>query len=426
MSDPSRTLFKKACRLIPGGVNSPVRAFGAVGGVPRFIARARGARVWDEGGRSYIDFVCSWGALILGHAHPAVVRAVRRQSARGTSYGAPTRLEVELAGEIHSAFPSMDWVRLVNSGTEAVMSAVRLARGATGRALIVKFDGCYHGHADALLVKAGSGAAASGRPSSAGVVSAVARHTVSLPFNDRAALARFFKRKGSRVAAAIVEPVAGNMGVILPDRAFLSDLRDATRRAGAQLIFDEVITGFRFRWGGVQTLFGIEPDLTTLGKIIGGGFPLAAFGGSRRLGRFLAPLGPVYQAGTLSGNPVATAAALATLARLKAPKFYDRLNAKADWFYQSLAAILARARTPVVLSAFGGMFSFWFGCDIPRNFAQARKSRRERFRRFFHEALSRGVFFAPSPLEANFISAAHSKMELRRSLDVVERALRVL
>ncbi len=397
-----------------------------MGGTPLFITRAKGSSIWDEAGRRYLDFVCSWGALILGHAHPAVVRAVRAQAARGTTFGAPTRAEVELAEVIHSAFPSMAWVRLTSSGTEAVMSAIRLARGATGRSLLVKFDGCYHGHTDALLVRAGSGVAASSCPSSAGVPRAVARDTVSLPYNDEGALRRLFKRRGSRVAAVIVEPVAGNMGVILPRREFLAEARRLTRSHGALLIFDEVITGFRFLWGGAQTLLGIEPDLTTLGKIAGGGFPLAAFGGAKRLAKCLAPLGPVYQAGTLSGNPVATAAALATLKILRSPSFYDRLNARAQGFYHALSKLLARSRVPVALSAFGAMFSLWFGCDIPGNLVGAKKTQAGLFRRFFHEALRRGLYLAPSPLEAHFLSAAHSGRDLDRALDAVGGALRVL
>ena len=393
----SANLFKAASRVIPGGVNSPVRAFRGVGGEPFFVASAEGARLTDVDGRSYLDFVGSWGPLILGHAARPVVEAVTAAVSRGTSYGAPTPGEVDLAEMITAAYPSMEMVRLVSSGTEATMSAIRVARGATGRDVLLKFDGCYHGHADSLLVKAGSGGATFGIPDSAGVPESLARLTVTASFNDIAGVRAIFEARGREVAAVIVEPVAGNMGVVPPAPGFLEALRDLCTRHGAVLIFDEVITGFRLAFGGAQMKYGIRPDLTCLGKIIGGGLPVGAYGGSRDLMSRVSPLGPVYQAGTLSGNPLAVAAGLATLER-------------------GLVAAAGKAGVPFTVNRVGSMLTGFFTDKPVTDYATAKRSDAARYGRFFHAMLARGVFLAPSQFEAAFVSLAH------RDADIVAAA----
>ena len=414
----SRRLLADAERLIPGGVNSPVRAFRSVGGEPRFIARGEGARIWDVDGRQYLDFVASWGPLILGHAPPAVVEAVTVAAARGTSYGAPTPQEVELAAMVTAAYPSMEMMRLVSSGTEATMSAIRVARGATGRDLLVKFDGCYHGHADSLLVKAGSGGATFGIPDSRGVPAAVATLTLTLPFNDLAAVRELFRVRGGEIAALIVEPVAGNMGVVPPAPGFLAGLREITAAHGALLIFDEVITGFRVAHGGAQELYGVRPDLTCLGKIIGGGLPVGAYGGSRAIMEHVAPLGGVYQAGTLSGNPLAVAAGLTTLRALEDRKVYGRLDALGARLERGLAEAAEKAGVPLAINRVGSMLTAFFCAGPVRDYAGARAADAARYARFFHAMLERGVALAPSQFEAAFVSLAHSEDDI----DVAARA----
>ncbi len=415
--------MRRAERVIPGGVNSPVRAYTAVGGSPPFLVRGKGAHVWDADGRRYVDYVGSWGPLILGHAHPAVVRAVARAAARGTSFGAPTAGEVEIAELICRALPAVEMVRFVSSGTEATMSAIRLARAATGRKKILKFDGCYHGHADALLVGAGSGVATLGIPGSPGVPEEFVRLTVSAPYNDLAAVEDAFRLHGAELACAIVEPVAGNMGLVLPARGFLEGLRELCDRHGALLVFDEVMTGFRVAWGGAQALYGIRPDLTCLGKVVGGGLPAAAYGGRRELMREVAPSGPVYQAGTLSGNPLAVAAGLETLRRLAKRGSYEALGRKTRALADGLAERAAAASVELTTAAVGGMFGFFFHPGPVANFEAAKKSNGPRFRRFFGEMLARGVYLAPSAYEAGFVSLAHGERELAATLRAAEAAL---
>src|SRR5437667_6069363 len=408
MSD-SKRLFEAATRLIPGGVNSPVRAFKGVGGEPFFVARGEGARIWDVDGRSYLDFLGSWGPLVLGHAPKTVVEAIGEAARRGTSYGAPTALEVEMAEAVTAAYPSMEMVRLVSSGTEAGMSAIRVARGFTGRDVIVKFDGCYHGHADSLLVKAGSGGATFGVPDSAGVPAALAALTLALPFNDLAAVSRALESRRGEVAAVLVEPVAGNMGVVPPAPGFLAGLRELCTRHGALLIFDEVITGFRVAFGGAQALYSVRPDLTCLGKIIGGGLPVGAYGGSRELMSKVAPLGAVYQAGTLSGNPLAVAAGLATLRALEDPAAYDRLDRLGALFQRGITEAAAAAGIPVTVNRVGSMLTAFFSDGPVTDYLSARRADTARYARFFHGILERGVFLAPSQFEAAFVSLAHSE-----------------
>jgi len=419
----SKSLFEAACRLIPGGVNSPVRAFRGVGGEPFFVARGEGARIWDVDGRSYLDFLGSWGPLILGHAAPPVVAAITQAAARGTSYGAPTALEVEMAEAITAAYPSIELVRLVSSGTEAAMSAIRLARGATGRSLLVKFDGCYHGHADSLLVKAGSGGATFSIPDSAGVPGPLAQLTVTAPFNDLDAVKSLFRERGPEIAAIIVEPVAGNMGVVPPRPGFLEGLREITRAHDAVLIFDEVITGFRVAYGGAQELYGVRPDLTCLGKIIGGGLPVGAYGGSRKLMSHVAPLGAVYQAGTLSGNPLAVAAGLATLARLRDRDVYRRLETLGAELERGLRAGAERARVPLTVNRVGSMLTGFF-CDAPvTDYDSAKRSDTKRYARYFHGMLERGVFLAPSQFEAAFVSLAHTDADIASAVRAASEVL---
>jgi len=419
----SLALLRRAERVIPGGVNSPVRAYTAVGGSPPFIARGKGAQIWDADGRRYIDYVGSWGPLILGHAQPGVLRAVARAAARGTSFGAPTEGEVEIAEKICAALPSVEMVRFVSSGTEATMSAIRLARGATGRKKILKFDGCYHGHADALLVGAGSGVATLGIPGSPGVPEEFVRLTVQAPYNDLAAVAAAFRTHGPELACVIVEPVAGNMGCVPPLRGFLEGLRELCDQHGALLIFDEVMTGFRVAWGGAQELYEIRPDLSCLGKVVGGGLPAAAYGGRRELMREIAPSGPVYQAGTLSGNPLAVAAGLETLRQLERPGVYEALTETARLLSAGLAERAVAAGVELCTAAVGGMFGFFFQPGPVRSFEEAKKSHGPRFRRFFAEMLARGVYLAPSAFEAGFVSLAHGRRELRATLRAAEAAL---
>jgi glutamate-1-semialdehyde 2,1-aminomutase len=420
--DRSASLFAEAQKYIPGGVNSPVRAFRAVGGQPRFIRRGFGARVEDVDGNVYIDYVCSWGPLILGHAHPAVVAAVRAAAELGTSFGAPTEAEVELARLVCQLFPSVELVRFVNSGTEATMSAIRVARAYTGRPKILKFDGCYHGHADSLLVKAGSGVLTFNAPDSAGVTAAAAGETLSAPYNDLATVERIFEAHGREIAAVIVEPVAGNMGVVPPKPGFLEGLRRLTAEAGALLVFDEVITGFRLAPGGAQELYGITPDLTCLGKILGGGLPVGAYGGRREIMGLVAPLGPVYQAGTLSGNPLAMAAGLATLRTLLEPGSYERLETVSHQLAEGLAEAAREAGVPVRVNRVGSMLTVFFTGDEVTDYEGARRADTARFARFFHGMLERGVFLPPSQFEALFVSLAHTEAEVEFT---VQAALQV-
>ena len=423
-NDTSKALFERARRLIPGGVNSPVRAFRAVGGDPHFIASGSGSRIVDEDGNEFIDHVGSWGPMILGHAHPAVVEAVTRQAARGASFGAPTRGEVEMAETVSRLVPSVEMLRMVSSGTEATLSAVRLARGATGRAKIVKFEGCYHGHADAFLIKAGSGAATFGHPDSPGVTEGTARDTLIAPFNSLDAVSGIFAQNPGAVAAVIVEPVVGNMGVVIPLPGFLEGLRDLCTREGAILIFDEVMTGFRLALGGAQQRFGIGPDLTTLGKIIGGGLPAAAYGGRRDLMEKIAPAGPVYQAGTLSGNPLAVAAGLATLRTIEAdPSFYDRLEAKGAALEAGVAGALAKHGYPCRLARCGSMWTLFFTKDDVNDWTGAAKSDTGRFGRWFRGMLARGIYVAPSQFEANFLSIAHTDADIDATVKASSAAL---
>jgi len=408
----SKSLFEAACRLIPGGVNSPVRAFRGVGGEPFFVARGEGARIWDVEGRSYLDFLGSWGPLILGHAAPTVVAAVTEAAARGTSYGAPTALEVEMAEAITAAYPSIELVRLVSSGTEAALSAIRVARGATGRELLLKFDGCYHGHSDSLLVKAGSGGATFSIPDSAGVPAPLAQLTLTAAFNDLDGVRAIFRERGRKIAAVIVEPVAGNMGVVPPRPGFLEGLRELTKAHDAVLIFDEVITGFRVAYGGAQELYGVQPDLTCLGKIIGGGLPVGAYGGSRSLMNHVAPLGAVYQAGTLSGNPLAVAAGLATLARLRDREVYRRLEALGSELERGLRDAAAKANVPLTVNRIGSMLTAFFCDGAVTDYASAKRADTKRYARYFHAMLERGVFLAPSQFEAAFVSLAHTDADI--------------
>ena len=419
----SQQLFQRAQLCIPAGVNSPVRAFRAVGGTPPFIQRGKGAQVWDADGRAYIDYVGSWGPLIVGHAHPEVVKAVEHAAGRGLSFGAPTEPEIEMAELLCRLMPTIEQVRLVSSGTEATMSAIRLARGHTGRDKIVKFEGCYHGHADALLVKAGSGALTFGQPSSAGVPDSTAANTLVLEYNNEIALERTFEREGAAIAAVIVEPVAGNMNLVAPRPGFLETLRSVCTRHGAVLIFDEVMTGFRVALGGAQALYGIKPDLTTLGKVIGGGMPVGAFGGRRDIMQAIAPLGPVYQAGTLSGNPVAVAAGLATLKLIQAPGFFDRLAATARSLCEGLARCAQKQGVPLAAASVGGMFGIYFRETPPASYAEVMQCDKEAFNRFFHAMLVEGVYFAPSAYEAGFVSSAHGTAEIENTVAAADKVL---
>lgn len=417
----NQQLFELSQQRIPGGVNSPVRAFRSVGGAPLFFRRGQGATVWDADDKTYLDYVGSWGPLIVGHAHPAVLEAVQAAAQNGLSFGAPTAAELEMAELLCQLVPSMKQVRLVSSGTEATMSAIRLARGYTSRSRIIKFEGCYHGHADALLVKAGSGALTFGHPSSAGVPAETAAHTTVLDYNDIAGLEQTFSQIGAEIAAVIVEPVAGNMNLVAPQPGFLSALRELCTQHGSVLIFDEVMTGFRVGLGSAQGLYQIKPDLTTLGKVIGGGMPLAAFGGRRDIMQHLAPLGPVYQAGTLSGNPVAVAAGLATLRLIQAPGFYEKLAAGTRQLTEGLVAAAKKHGIVFSAQAVGGMFGLYFRATPPTSYAEVMECDKEAFNRFFHAMLDEGVYLAPSAFEAGFVSAAHGEKEINATLAAAEQ-----
>ncbi len=421
MTSRNEELFARAQRTIPGGVNSPVRAFRSVGGTPRFLKKALGARVWDADGKEYLDYVGSWGPAILGHADPVVVEAVRSAALDGLSFGAPTEREIEMAERLCELLPSMEMVRLVSSGTEATMSAIRLARGFTGRDAIVKFEGCYHGHADSLLVKAGSGLLTFGNPSSAGVPEDFAKHTLVLDYNNPAQLEETFKARGGEIACVIIEPIAGNMNLVRPSAEFMHLLRRLCTEHGVVLIFDEVMTGFRVGPRGVQGLFGITPDLTTLGKVIGGGMPVGAFGGRRDIMQKIAPLGPVYQAGTLSGSPVAVAAGLASLGQIARPGFYETLAARTTRLVAGLNAAAAQHGVGFVADSVGGMFGLYFAKAVPQNYAEVMACDKERFNRFFHAMLGAGHYFAPSAFEAGFVSAAHAEADIDSTIAAAEQ-----
>lgn len=420
MSQSNQQLFERAQKYIPGGVNSPVRAFRSVGGTPRFFAKGTGPRVTDADGKTYLDYVGSWGPLILGHAHPEVVKAVQDAAVDGLSFGAPTEREVEMAELLCGMLPSLDMVRLVSSGTEATMSAIRLARGFTGRDLLIKFEGCYHGHSDGLLVKAGSGLLTFGNPSSGGVPADVAQHTLVLDYNDVGQLEAAFAEHGARIAAVIVEPVAGNMNLIAPQQAFLDAMRALCTQHGAVLIFDEVMTGFRVGPQCAQGHYGITPDLTTLGKVIGGGMPVGAFGGKRAIMEKIAPLGPVYQAGTLSGNPVAVAAGLATLRLIQAPGFYEALTASTRALCDGLVAAARRYGIAFSAQSVGGMFGIYFRASCPTSYAEVMECDKDAFNRFFHAMLDAGHYLAPSAFEAGFVSAAHSADDIAATVAAAE------
>ena len=419
-------LFERAKQLIPGGVNSPVRAFKAVGGTPRFVQRAQGAYLWDADGQRYIDYIGSWGPMILGHGHPAVLEAVQKAMLEGFSYGAPTEREVKMAEEIIKLVPSIDMVRLVSSGTEAAMSAIRLARGATGRNKIIKFEGCYHGHADALLVKAGSGLATFGNPTSAGVPLDVVKDTLVLEYNHIAQLEEAFAVHGREVACLMIEPICGNMNFVRASVPFMQRCRELCSEYGTLLVFDEVMTGFRVALGGAQSVYaksipGFKPDMTVLGKVIGGGMPMAAFGGSRAVMELLAPIGSVYQAGTLSGNPVATACGLATLREIQKPGFYDALAARTQSLVTGLTAAATRAGVPFCADSEGGMFGFFLLGQLPQNYATVMTTDGPAFNRFFHAMLDAGVYYAPALYEAGFVSAAHTAADIDVTVDAAAR-----
>ena len=429
--DRNQQLFDRAKTLIPGGVNSPVRAFKAVGGTPRFVQRAQGAYFWDANGKQHIDYIGSWGPMILGHGHPAVVEAVQKALLEGFSFGAPTEREVELAEEIVKLVPSLDMVRLVSSGTEAGMSAIRLARGATGRKKIIKFEGCYHGHADALLVKAGSGLATFGNPTSAGVPPEVVQHTLVLEYNNIEQLEAAFAEHGADVATLMIEPIAGNMNFVRASVPFMTRCRELCTQHGALLAFDEVMTGFRVGLGSAQGVYaslipGFEPDMTVMGKVIGGGMPLAAFGAKRAVMEQLAPLGAVYQAGTLSGNPVATACGLATLKEIQKPGFFEALSARTQSLTAGLQSAADAAGVPFATDSQGGMFGFFLMDTLPQNYATVMTTSNSRFNTFFHGMLDRGVYFAPALYEAGFVSAAHSAADVQATVDAAAQVFATL
>ena len=429
VSDPNAVLFERAQRVIPGGVNSPVRAFRAVGGTPRFITRAQGAYMWDAAGQRFIDYIGSWGPMILGHGHPEVLAAVQAAAAEGFSFGAPTEREVELAEAIIGLVPGVEQVRLVSSGTEAGMSAIRLARGATGRNTIIKFEGCYHGHADALLVKAGSGLATFGHPTSAGVPAEVVQHTLVLEYNNLSQIEEVFATRGAEIACVMIEPIAGNMNFVRAQVPFVKRIAELCKQHGALFVFDEVMTGFRVALGGAQSVYaklipGFQPDISVFGKVIGGGMPLAAFGTSREIMKNLAPLGPVYQAGTLSGNPVATACGLATLKLISQPGFFDALAARTRRLTDGLAAVAKEAGVPMVTDSEGGMFGFFFADSLPQEYNTVMATDKARFNRFFHGMLDRGVYLAPALYEAGFVSAAHTDADIDATLEAARAVLR--
>jgi len=430
-TDANQALFERAKRVIPGGVNSPVRAFRAVGGTPRFVQRAQGACFWDATGKRHIDYIGSWGPMILGHGHPAVLEAVQKAALDGFSFGAPTEREIELAEAILSLLPSMDMLRLVSSGTEAGMTAIRLARGATGRSKIIKFEGCYHGHADALLVKAGSGLATFGNPTSAGVPPEVVQHTLVLEYNNIEQMEQAFELHGSEIACVMIEPIAGNMNFVRASVPFMKRCRELCTQHGAMLALDEVMTGFRVALGSAQSLYaqaipGFEPDMTVLGKVIGGGMPLAAFGARRAVMEQLAPLGPVYQAGTLSGNPVATACGLATLREICKPGFFDALSALTRSLVDGLKAAADAEGVPFSADGEGGMFGFFLLPELPQNYQQVMKSDGAAFNKLFHGLLDRGVYIAPALYEAGFVSAAHSQADIDETVAAAREVFRAL
>ena len=422
----SKDIFRRAEDSLVGGVNSPVRAFRSVGGEPLIVERGSGARLWDADGNQYLDYVCSWGALILGHAHPAVVAAIQDQATRGTSYGVTTELEVELAERIKRAIPSLEKIRFVSSGTEATMSAVRLARGFTKRDFILKFEGCYHGHADSFLSEAGSGLATLGIASSPGVPETFASLTLNVLYNDLAAVEKAFAAHSGKIAAVIVEPVAANMGVVPPAPGFLEGLREITRRDGALLIFDEVITGFRLCYGGAQSLFKVEPDLTTLGKIIGGGLPVAAYGGRAEIMNHVAPLGSVYQAGTLSGNPLAMRAGIEALKQIERPEFHKELNREAEKFAEGLRRVVRQASVAAQVNSAGSLMTVFFCSEPVRNYSDAKKSDTRRFAALFQAMLEDSILFPPSQFEALFLSSAHTEEDIKQTLSAFEDRLQAI
>jgi glutamate-1-semialdehyde 2,1-aminomutase len=429
--DQNAVLFERAQKTIPGGVNSPVRAFRQVGGVPRFVSKASGPYFWDANGQRYIDLIMSWGPMIAGHANPEVVAAVQKAAETSFSYGAPTEGEIELAERICALMPSVEQVRMVSSGTEATMSALRLARGYTGRDLIIKFEGCYHGHADSLLVKAGSGLltfadSTQNAPSSGGVPQDLVKHTLVLPYNDVAAIEEVFNKQGDQIAAVIIEPIAGNMNLIQPSKEFLSAIRSLTSKHGAVLIYDEVMTGFRVALGGAQSLQGITPDLTCLGKVMGGGMPMAAFGGKQEIMNKLAPLGNVYQAGTLSGNPVAVAAGLKTLEIISREGFYECLTGQTEKLMAGLKQAADKANIPFAVDSVGGMFGFYFASEVPSSYEAVTKTDIEAFKKFFHLMLDEGVYLAPSAYEAGFTSIAHDNAVVNDIIAAAEKSFKML
>lgn len=422
--EKSRELYEEAKKYIPGGVNSPVRAFKSVGGTPIFISKAKGSKIYDADGNEYIDYVGSWGPMILGHAHPAVVRAIREAAEKGTSYGAPTELEIKMARLVVEAVPSIEKVRFVSSGTEAVMSAIRLARGYTGREKIIKFEGCYHGHSDSLLAKAGSGVMTLGIPGTPGVTEGTAKDTIVLPYNNLEAVKEAFEREGENIACVIVEPIAGNMGVVLPRPGFLEGLREITKKYGALLIFDEVITGFRVSYGGAQEFYGVIPDLTTLGKIIGGGLPVGAFGGRAEIMDYIAPDGPVYQAGTLSGNPLAMAAGIAVLETLKEKAVYETLEQLSSQLADGLKEAFSEAGIPAYFTRVGSMMCAFFTESEVYDYATASTSDTEMYARYFWGMIEEGCYFAPSQFEAAFVSTAHTELDIEKTVEAARRVLK--
>lgn len=422
MTSRNQQLFEKSQQLIPGGVNSPVRAFRSVGGTPIFFKKGLGSKLWDVDGKEYIDYINSWGPMILGHAHPEVIAAVQQAAANSLSFGAPTGLELEMAELINTLIPSMEQVRLVSSGTEATMSAIRVARGFTKRSKIIKFEGCYHGHADALLVKAGSGLLTFGEPSSAGVPPEVAAHTLTLDYNNTQMLKDTFASIGDEIACVILEPVVGNMNLIVPQQEFLQTLRELCTQHGSVLIFDEVMTGFRVALGGAQALYGITPDMTTLGKVIGGGLPVGAFGGRKDIMGVLAPLGPVYQAGTLSGNPVAVTAGLTTLKLVQAPGFYEKLTAQTAKLTDGLTQAAKAAGVTFSAQSVGGMFGLYFSASPPGSYAEMMQADKNAFNKFFHSMLDSGIYLGPSAFEAGFVSAAHSDADIAQTVQAAASA----
>jgi glutamate-1-semialdehyde 2,1-aminomutase len=422
MTSQNQTLFEKSQQLIPGGVNSPVRAFRSVGGTPIFFKKGLGSKLWDVDGKEYIDYINSWGPMIVGHAHPEVISAVQIAAANSLSFGAPTGLELEMAQEINKLVPSMEQVRLNSSGTEATMSAIRTARGFTKRDKIVKFEGCYHGHSDGLLVKAGSGLLTFGEPDSGGVPASVAAHTLTLEYNNTQQLQDLFAKMGDELACVIIEPVVGNMNLVVPTIEFLQTLRALCTKYGTILIFDEVMTGFRVALGGAQALYNIKPDMTTLGKVIGGGLPVGAFGGRKDIMSVLAPLGPVYQAGTLSGNPVAVTAGLATLKLIQAPSFHEKLTAQTTKLMQGLISAASNASVPFSAQSVGGMFGIYFNQNIPTSFAEMMTCNKLAFNKFFHSMLDSGIYLGPSAFEAGFVSAAHTDEDIANTIAAAEKA----